>query len=273
MISNSIFKLLRINPKHEKINPNIEFRISNFETNAKFKYQMFKTLTHSWKNWRCPFYNSQAGFTLIEIGIAIFILAIGLIGILTLFPIGINSTKKVTQNTNAAILSELAISDLKANDIVDIVGTMTAGQAYTYPDFNNINQDKQFEDSSVSTVSARYSWQAILKSINTTDTNLFRAQVVIFTDPLQFGTGTAGFAQDVDKKIVQYTSTLPSGLTSKYYIRADTGSDQFWYRINSINTGAAEITLEGPFLGAGTSTAFSTTDDIIDIYETMFAKH
>ena len=216
-------------------------------------------------------HNSQAGFTIIEVGIAIFILAIGLIGLLTLFPIGIDSTRRVTQNTNAAILSELAISDLKANDIVDIVGTMTAGQAYTYPDFNNINQDKQFEDSSVNTVSARYSWQAILKSINTTDTNLFRAQVVIFTDPPQFGTGTADFAQSGDKKKVQYISTLPSGLTSKHYIRADTGSDKFWYRIDSI-TGTT-ITLEGPFLGAGTSTAFSTTDDIIDIYETMFAKH
>ena len=216
-------------------------------------------------------YNSQAGFTLIEIGIAIFILAIGLIGILTLFPIGIDSTKKVTQNTNAAVLSELAISDLKANDIVDIVGTMTAGQAYTYPDINNINQDKQFEDSSVNTVSAQYSWQAILKSINTTDTNLFRAQVAIFTNfnPSQFGTGTADFTQD--NTSVQNIPTLPSGLTSKHYIRADTGSDKFWYRIDDIPD-SSTITLEGPFLGAGTSTAFSTTDDIIDIYETMFAK-
>ena len=238
---------------------------------------MFKTLTHSWKNWRCPFYNSQAGFTLIEIGIAIFILAIGLIGILTLFPIGIDSTRRVTQDTNAAVLSELAISDLKANDIVDIVGTMTAGQAYTYPDFNNINQDKQFEDSSLNTVSTRYSWQAILKSINTTDTNLFRAQVVTFTDPPQFGTGTADFAQLADKKIVQNISTLPSGITSKHYIRADTGSDTFWYRIDDITTdditGTSTITLEGSFLGAGTSTVFSTTGDIIDICETMFAKH
>jgi type II secretory pathway pseudopilin PulG len=215
-------------------------------------------------------YNSQAGFTIIEVGIAIFILAIGLIGLLTLFPIGIDSTRRVTQDTNAAILSELAISDLKANDIVGIVGTMTAGQAYTYPDINNINQDKQFKDSSVNTISARYSWQAIAKSINTTDTNLVRAQVVIFTNPPQFGTGTADFTQD--NPSVNNISTLPSGITSKHYIRADTGSDQFWYRIDDIPD-SSTITLEGPFLGAGTSTVFSTTDDIIDIYETMFAKH
>ncbi len=215
-------------------------------------------------------YNSQAGFTIIEVGIAIFILAIGLIGLLTLFPIGIDSTRRVTQDTNAAILSELAISDLKANDIVDIVGTMTAGQAYTYPDLDDPNQDKQFKDSSVNTVSAQYSWQAVAKSINTTDTNLVRTQVVIFTYPPQFGTGTADFTQGITS--VPYTPPLPSGLTSKHYIRED--NDKFWYRINSINIAATEITLEGPFLGTtGVDLVFSTTDDIIDIYETMFAKH
>jgi type II secretory pathway pseudopilin PulG len=215
-------------------------------------------------------HNSQAGFTLIEIGIAIFILAIGLIGILTLFPIGIDSTRRVTQDTNAAILSELAISDLKANDIVSIVGTRTAGQAYTYPDLDDPKQDKQFKDSFGTTTHARYSWQAIAKSINTTDTNLVRTQVVIFTNPPQFGTGTADFFQGITS--VNNISTLPSGITSKDYIRADTGSDIFWYRIDDI-TGPSTLTLEGPFLGADTSTVFSTTNDIIDIYETMFAKH
>ncbi len=213
---------------------------------------------------------SQDGFTLIEIGIAIFILAIGLIGILTLFPVGIDSTRRMTQDTDAAVLSELAISDLRANDIVDIVGTRTAGQAYTYPDLDDPNQYKQFKDSFGTTTHVQYSWQAIAKSTNTTDTNLVRTQVVIFTNPPQFGTGTADFAQDSTS--VQYTPPLPSGVTSKHYIRADTGNDQFWYRIDDI-TGTSTITLEGRFLGAGTSTVFSTTDDIIDIYETMFAEH
>ncbi|ODS32408.1 MAG: hypothetical protein SCARUB_02475 [Candidatus Scalindua rubra] len=213
---------------------------------------------------------SQAGFTLIEIGIAIFILAIGLIGMLALFPIGVDSIKKVTQYSNAAILSELAISDLKTNDIVGIMGTLTAGQTYTYPDINNINQDKQFEDSSVNTVLARYSWQAIVKSINTTDTNLVRAQIAIFRNfnSSQFGTGTADFAASPS---VSNVSAFPSGLTSKHYIRAD--NDKFWYRIDSIGTATTTIALEGPFLGnTGAGLAFSTTDDIIDIYETMFAK-
>lgn len=215
---------------------------------------------------------SQAGFTLIEIGIAIFILAVGLISMLTLFPIGVESIKKVTQYSNAAILSEIAISDLKANDIVSIVGTLTAGQAYTYPDINNIYQDKQFKDSSGNTISAQYSWQAILRSISATDKNLVRAQIAIFRNfnSSQFGTGTATFTNGTDT--VSYTPPLPTGLTSKDYIRED-NIDKFWYRIDSIGTSTSTITLDGPFLGTGGAWSFSTTDDIIDIYETMFARH
>ncbi|MFQ5787992.1 MAG: hypothetical protein ACE5H1_08420 [Thermodesulfobacteriota bacterium] len=224
---------------------------------------------------------SKAGFTLIEIGIAIFILAVGLISMLTLFPIGVDSMKKVTQYSNAAILSESAISELIEKDIftdTDIIGTLTAAQTYTYTDaypLNDKDQDRLFQDSFGTTTHAQYSWQANLKSIFGTNNNLVRAQIAIFRnfDYSQFGTGTADFAQLPDKAIVQYTS-LPSGLTSKDYIREDKddNSDKFWYRIDSIGT--STITLEGPFLGTGgTDLTFSTTDDIIDIYETMFSKH
>jgi Tfp pilus assembly protein PilV len=211
----------------------------------------------------------KAGFTLIEICISIFILGVGLISMLTIFPIGVDSIKKVTQYSKVAILIESAITDLKANDIVGIVSTQTGSN--TYPNAANINQDKLFEDSAANTISAQYSWQAVLETI-TTDTNFVRAQVVIFRnfDPSQFGTGTADFTNSSDT--VLYTPPLPPGLTSKHYIRVD--NNKFWYRVDSISTATTTITLEGPFLGdAGTGLAFTSTDDIIDIYETMFAKH
>ncbi|MFQ5685980.1 MAG: hypothetical protein ACE5GV_04905 [Candidatus Scalindua sp.] len=216
---------------------------------------------------------SSAGFTLIEIGIAIFILAVGLISMLTLFPIGVDSMKKVTQYSNAAILSESAISELKANDIVGIVGTLTAGQVYTYPDSGNMNQDKQFVDSSANTISAQYSWQAVVKNVST-DKNLIRAQIAIFRnfDSSQFGTGTADFTASTT---VSNISAFPSWLTSKHYIRVKdiSSNDKFWYRIDSIGTSTSTIILEGPFLGTGgAGLTFSTTNDIIDIYETMFSK-
>jgi Tfp pilus assembly protein PilV len=216
---------------------------------------------------------SESGFTLIEIGIAIFILGVGLISMLTIFPIGVDSMKKVTQYSNAALLTESAISDLRSNDIVSIVGTLTAGQSYTYPDINDINQDMQFVDSYGTTTHAQYSWQAVVENV-TTDKNLVRAQIAIFRNfnSAQFGTGMATFTTSNDG--VSSVSAFPSWLTSKHYIRAtDDSSDKFWYRIDTIGTSTSTITLEGNFLGTGgAGLTFSTTKDIIDIYETMFSK-
>jgi hypothetical protein len=185
---------------------------------------------------------------------------------LALLPIGVDSMKKVTQYSNAAVLSESAISYLKANDIVGFVGTNTGSN--TYPD-TDPDQDNQFEDSSGNTIFAQYSWQAVVNN-ETTDNNLVRAQIAIFRnfDSSQFGIGMADFAAN---ETVSNVSAYPSWLTSKHYIRAD--NDKFWYRIDSMGTSTSTITLEGPFLGTtGTGLAFSTTDDIIDIYETMFSK-
>ena len=122
---------------------------------------------------------------------------------------GVDSIKKVTQYSKAAILCESAISDLKANDIVNIVSTQTGSN--TYPNAENINEDKLFEDSAANTISTQYSWQAVLESI-TTDKNLVRAQIVIFRNfnPSQFGKGTADFTNSSDTVI--YTPPLPSDL-------------------------------------------------------------
>ena len=215
-------------------------------------------------------FQSQSGFTLIEIGIAIFILGVGLISMLTIFPIGVDSMRKVTQYSNAAVLTESAISYLKANDVVTFVGTNTG--CNTYPDTDS-DRDNPFEDSSGNTIFAQYSWQATVQNL-TTDKNLVRAQIAIFRN-FNFGTGTADFAQQLDKTTIDNVSAFPSWLTSRHYIKDTDNSsdDKFWYRIESVGTSSSTITLEGEFLGSGgTAHAFSTTKNIIDIYETMFSK-
>ena len=221
-------------------------------------------------------FQSCAGFTLIEIGIAIFILGVGLISMLTIFPIGVDSMRKVTQYSNAAVLVESAISKLIEKDIftdTDIIGTLTANQTYTYTDaypLNSKDQDSFFQDSFGTTTHAQYSWQANIKSVTGANNNLVRAQIAIFRNfnSSQFGIGTANFAASTT---VSSVSAFPSWLTSRHYIRED--NDKFWYRIASIGTSTSEIFLEGSFLGTtGTGLDFSATKDIIDIYETMFSK-
>ena len=159
--------------------------------------------------------------------------------------------KKVTQYSNAAVLTESAISYLKANDVVGFVGTNTGSN--TYPD-TDPDQDNQFEDSSGNTISAQYSWQAIVQNV-TTDNNLVRAQIAIFRnfDYSQFGTGTADFCykQGSDTAYLENVSAFPSWLTSKHYIRVkDNSDDKFWYRIDSIGTSTSTITLEGAISGS-----------------------
>ncbi len=238
-----------------------------------------KTDKTSTFNIQCSIFNIQSisGFTLIEIGIAIFILAVGLISMLVLFPIGIDSIKKVTQYSSAAVLSESAISKLIEKDIftdTDIIGTLTASQTYTYTDAYPLNikdQNCLFQDSFGTTTHAQYSWQANLKSVTGTNNNLVRAQIAIFRNfnSSQFGTGTADFANGSDT--AYYTAALPSGFTSKHYLRVD--GNKFWYGVASIGTSTSSITLEGAFLGTtGNGLTFSTTKNIIDIYETIFSK-
>lgn len=214
---------------------------------------------------------SSDGFTLIEIGIAIFILGVGLISMLTIFPIGVDSMKKVTQYSNAAILTESAMSYLKANDVVAFVGTNTGSNTYPVTDTNIGNQ---FQDSSGATIFAQYTWQATVENL-TSDNNLVRAQIAVFRNfnASEFGTGTANFT--LASQTVSSVSAFPSWLTSRHYIRVTDNSsdDKFWYRIDSVGTSSSEISLEGEFLGSGgNGLTFSATKDIIDVYETMFSK-
>lgn len=58
---------------------------------------------------------SNAGFTLVEILISLGILVFGVVGILTLFPAGIKSTKKATEESYAAFIADSVYASLRAS--------------------------------------------------------------------------------------------------------------------------------------------------------------
>ncbi len=58
--------------------------------------------------------HANRGFTLIEILIAMSVLVVGLVGILALFPVGLNATKKAIEDTNAAMIAESVYGSLRA---------------------------------------------------------------------------------------------------------------------------------------------------------------
>lgn len=55
----------------------------------------------------------HSGFTLIEITIALLILAVGLVGILTLFPVGFKAVVEACNLTTATFLAQAVIEDVK----------------------------------------------------------------------------------------------------------------------------------------------------------------
>jgi prepilin-type N-terminal cleavage/methylation domain-containing protein len=58
--------------------------------------------------------NSSA-FTLIEILIAMTVLLVGLVGILALFPVGLDATRKAIEDSNAAFVAESAYASLRSS--------------------------------------------------------------------------------------------------------------------------------------------------------------
>lgn len=56
----------------------------------------------------------KQGFTLVEILIAIFVLGIGLLGILTLFPVGLDATRNMLANSRASMIASSARATLAA---------------------------------------------------------------------------------------------------------------------------------------------------------------
>ena len=70
----------------------------------------------------------KRSFTLIEIVISLVILTTGLLGMLALFPVGLDATKRAGINTNATLLAQTTIEDLKRrsySDNLDADGTFS----------------------------------------------------------------------------------------------------------------------------------------------------
>jgi prepilin-type N-terminal cleavage/methylation domain-containing protein len=56
----------------------------------------------------------QEGFTLIEVIASLAIIGLGLVGILSLFPVGIDASKRAGDLTNATILGQSVLSQIRA---------------------------------------------------------------------------------------------------------------------------------------------------------------
>lgn len=86
--------------------------------------EMSKTLTRKAK--------SLTGFTLIEVTIALLVLAIGLLGILSLFPVGFDASRKAGDVTIATFLAQGKLEDAKVKGYADVGDMDTSGSRVTF---------------------------------------------------------------------------------------------------------------------------------------------
>ena len=221
----------------------------------------------------------KQGFTLIEVLIAIFVLAIGIFGVMALFPVGIHQTGKIATMTTGAISSEipLAYASYKYpagntggpdNDIQDIVNTISGTitpQCYIFPATGTI------------TISGNYGWNMSLVPVDMDDngtatsiseTFLFRQQIAIYKN-YKIATGTANFTYN--SKTLTNVSNIKNISINKF---VGNTQNNIWYRVTGINVPSSSITIKQPYeYGTVTSAAYMVTDTIVGLYNTLVTPH
>ena len=79
---------------------------------------------------------NKSAFTLIEVTIALLILAVGLVGILTLFPVGFDASGRAANLTEATFLAQEKIEELKRDGYDAALGKNGVNGEFTnYPHY------------------------------------------------------------------------------------------------------------------------------------------
>ncbi|MFH1776493.1 MAG: prepilin-type N-terminal cleavage/methylation domain-containing protein [Candidatus Omnitrophota bacterium] len=81
-------------------------------------------------------WKSETAFTLVEILIALSILAVGILGLVNLFPVGLDATKQTVDISTAAIVAQRRIEEIKADGYnQSITYDGTNGNYTEYPNY------------------------------------------------------------------------------------------------------------------------------------------
>ena len=124
--------------------------------------------------------SSVSAFTLTEILIAIFVLSIGLMGVISVFPVGVDATTKTLERSASAMAVGTAISELQhSREAAKRAATITASPASTvtcYPSSTATDA----RDLGVK----EYAWNAVLSPpsiIGVSDKNMAFVQIAFYT--------------------------------------------------------------------------------------------
>ncbi len=77
----------------------------------------------------------KCGFSLIEINLAIFLVAMGMLTLFSLFPAGLKQIETAHESTQEALFADYALSTLRADAMILTAAEWVAISPSTFPDF------------------------------------------------------------------------------------------------------------------------------------------
>ncbi|MCF6158441.1 MAG: prepilin-type N-terminal cleavage/methylation domain-containing protein [wastewater metagenome] len=230
-------------------------------------------------------YKCKRGFTLIEILIAIFILVIGIFGVMALFPVGIHNTNKIAKITVGAVSSEIPLAyasykypagnvsgpDYYIRDIVNAISGTSTPVCYFYPETGTITVPGN----------SLFGWNTSLVPIDIEppqnpdgtatsigETYLFRQQITVYKN-YTVNNGTADFVYQ--NKTLSNVSNINNISVNDFICNTH---NRIWYRITNVDRSANSITIQQPYeYETASSAPYISTNTITGIYNTLHTPH
>ncbi|MBI2469819.1 MAG: prepilin-type N-terminal cleavage/methylation domain-containing protein [Planctomycetes bacterium] len=218
----------------------------------------------------------KTGFTLIEVLVSIFVLAIGVFGVMALFPVGIHQTGKIARNTIGAISAEIPLAytsykypagnlsgtDYDIRNIVSFLSGTTTPACYFYPDTGTLTISGN----------ASFGWNMSLVPIDIDsngtatsigETYLFRQQIAIYKN-YATNSGTANFAYN--SQTMSNVSNINNISVNDYICNTQ---NHIWYRVTGVDTSTGNVTLQQSYeYETKTAAPYISTDTIVGLYNT-----
>lgn len=260
----------------------IEFQ--PYITNCRDRLLLHSTRNNSHEqnnNYTMHTKHTTQGFTLIEVLISIFVLVIGIFGVMALFPVGIYQTGKIAKNTIGAISAETPLAytsykypagntsgtDYDIQNIVTLISGTTTPACYFYPNTGTITISGN----------ALYGWNTSLVPVDMDsngtatsigETYLFRQQIAIYKNYTTIS-GTANFTYN--NQTVSNVSNINNISVNNYICNT---RNHIWYRVTGVNSSAGSITIQQSYEYETTTAApYISTDTVVGLYNTMLVPN
>ena len=187
----------------------------------------------------------ESGFSLMEITLAMFVLVFGLLGILAVFPVGLDSSRKSIENTTAALIGKSVLEYLRVDGtlstIADPDGNGTDDNYAPWPGFEQpaLVKVSDTSDADASSVETCFVDQM-------TDTDTIRCRYTRLSDK---SSQSPAWSTDWSNHILMLVS---GSLRGKVFQIESSGADTIEFTVGNLNNTYSTSALDQDIIEQGT---------------------